>query len=148
MSAKVQSVYILDEVQVRHYWPEIERCLDAKPELWNAALTKEEIHRCVSNGAMQLWAVCDKEAINVAFMTQILESPAVRYLQIWWMYGKGLIPALPCLDLAIDDYMREVGCVRLEVVGRKGFERILRPLGFKYEHSTFSRPLKERQRRN
>lgn len=142
------TAYLLDEAQIRHYWPKLEECLDAEPELWAKALSKEDIFKRSLHGAIQMWAVCNQDTIHIAFMTQVIESKVERILQVWWMFGRDLEASLPCLDMVLNDYMNTIEADKLEVVGRKGFEKMLKPWGFRYEYSLYSRPVRPKDRRN
>lgn len=126
-----------------HYWPGIEELLDNDPTLWNAVYTKQNIRARVQSMDIQVWVVFNGQVIRLVFFTQRLEAPnGIATMQIFWMWGTGLCEVMPLLDDTIDKFAAKLDCQRLEVIGRKGFERLLAPLGAKYQCTVLSRPVR------
>jgi hypothetical protein len=126
-----------------HYWEGIEELLDNDPTLWNAVFTKQNIRDRIKSMDIQAWAVFNGQVIRLVFLTQRLEAPnGIATLQIFWMWGIGLKEVLPLLDDTIDRFAARLDCQRLEVIGRKGFERLLAPLGAEYQCTVLSRPVR------
>lgn len=136
-------VAFLSPAMFDHYWPEIEHLLDIEPELWNKVFTKDNLHDRVHSREVQVWVVFNGQVIRLVFFTQRYVTPnGVATLQIFWMYGTGLKEVIHLLDETIDRFAAVANCQRLEVTGRKGFERLLAPLGAEYQYSVFSRPVR------
>ena len=126
-----------------HYWPELSQVLDQEPELWNKYYSKQNIWDRVHNKEIQVWVVFNGQLIRLVFFTQRYVAPnGIATLQIFWMYGTGLKEAMYMLDGVVDKFASTLDCTRLEVTGRKGFERLLAPLGAEYQYSVFSRPVR------
>lgn len=132
--------------QVSIFWPQIEGALDADPELWQGAFSKEMMLAGVEHGAAQVWAVGKDGAVYFVMLTQIFNTPVDRVLQVVWAWGNGLKRALPQLDAEVDRFAEKAGCQRIEVIGRKGFEKLLRPLGFQFQCATYSRDVQSGRR--
>ena len=141
-SLKQANVYLLGEREFRHYWPQIETCLDANPELWAFSFTKEGLCRKILEGAVQAWVVQTDDIIHVVLMTQMFELVEGKVLQVFWAWGHDLAHSLPCLDLVLNRFARTFGCTQIDIQGRKGVERLLRPLGFEFAYTTVSRPVR------
>lgn len=128
---------------VGHYWPELEQRLDEAPELWNRVYTKNDIRERILDQRIQVWAVFNGRIIRLVFFTQRYVAPnGIATLQIFWMYGEGVRQVLELLDAAVDKFAAKLDCQMLEVVGRKGWERVLAPLGAEYQCTVFSRPVR------
>ena len=127
---------------VDFYWSSIERELDTIPHVWQERWTKEELFAAVVYGRMQLWAVGPKEQYRLVVFTQISGSAAGRVLEVVLAFGRGLPEALPVLDATFEKFALSQGCVRIDVHGRSGFEKALRPLGFRRSCVIMSRELK------
>lgn len=133
---------------IDHYWPGVEELLDADPELWNKAYTKADILERIRDTRIQVWAVFNGRVIRLIFFTQRYVSPnGVATLQIFWMFGNGVRDMLKLLDDVIDSFAAKLQCSRLEVTGRKGWERVLAPLGAEFQYSVWSRPVRNRSMR-
>lgn len=125
------------------YWPGIEQLLDQDPKLWNSMFTKQNIIDRVHSTDIQAWVVFNGQVIKLVFFTQRFVAPnGIATLQLFWMRGIGLKEVMPLLDDAIDKFAAMLDCQRLEVVGRKGFERLLAPLGAEYQCTILSRPVR------
>lgn len=133
---------MLNPEQIQYYWPKIQDALDAEPELWQHSFTKDSLLARSLAGKIQVWAVSSDDLIHLCFMTQVYTMPANNFLQIFWMYGEGLKSTLPMIDVIMDKFAIANNCQMIEVVGRKGFERILKPFGAEFMCSTYSRPVR------
>lgn len=137
-----QVSYMLPEI-VSYYWPEIERRLDEDPELWNKVYTKQNMFEKIHNGEIQVWVVFNGRIIRLMFFTQRYVAPnGIAALQIFWMYGVGVDDILYLLDDVVDRFAATADCQRLEITGRPGWGRKLKPLGAEYQFSVFSRPVR------
>src|SRR5512139_745818 len=136
-------VFLLDLKEFEHYWPDINESLDASPEIWNKWFTKDAIFDRIMKETIQVWMVCEKDGpIHAMFMTQVLIADIGRILQVFWMRGRLPDGAVKCISLALDGFGSHHGCVRLAVVGRKGWERMLRNFGAEVEAVALSRPIR------
>lgn len=143
-SVRGLSVAYLTPKLFDYYWPQINEALDAEPELWDKAFTKENIYEGVHGSSIQPWVVFNGELIKLLFFTQRYMSPNGMFtLQVFWMYGTGLREVLPLIDTAIDQFAAMLNCSRIEVAGRKGWGRLLAPLGAEYQYSVYSRPVRK-----
>jgi hypothetical protein len=141
-SVGYEIAYLTPEL-FEHYWLGIEELLDNDPTLWNAVFTKQNIRDRIKTMEIQSWAVFNGQVIRLVFFTQRLQAPnGVATLQIFWMWGTGLKELMPLLDDTIDKFAATMDCQRLEVVGRKGFERLLTPLGAEFQCIVLSRPVR------
>lgn len=135
--------YMLDDEQFKHYWPKLSDALDQEPGLWNCEYTKDGIYAAVLSAQIKVWVVSSGDTIHLAFMTRrCLPANEVPVLQVFWIWGNGFIPVISLIDMALDRVAGFLNCGRIEALGRKGFERVLKPLGYEHKYSCFSRPVR------
>lgn len=138
--------YLLTREQINHYWNKISFALDDEPELWNRAYTKEDLQSHALAGLIQVWVVDTNEVLHICFMTERCNMPnGLGVLRVFWMWGENLLETIELIDLAIDKLAAYVNCSYVEVAGRKAFEKLGKPLGYKYEYSVLSRPVREQR---
>lgn len=139
---KLTHIAVLTGEQVEHYWQEFEQLLDAEPELWQRAFTKQGLKQQLLDGGVHLWAVANaREEVDIFFLSRVYRTEVEKIFQIFWMMGHDLSQALPAIEVLLDDVAGRQGCTFFEVVGRKGFERVLGKIGFRFEAATFFRPV-------
>tara|TARA_R100000664_G_scaffold33201_1_gene49716 strand:- start:9454 stop:9855 length:402 start_codon:yes stop_codon:yes gene_type:complete len=82
---------------------------------------------------------------NGAAVFKVALYPQRRFLRIW-LYGGTTDTGRANLDAimeAADYYAAEHECDGIELVGRKGWEKVLRPYGYKYKSVTLVKDLGE-----
>lgn len=141
------NIYLLDPKQVEHYWKDILESLDAAPDLWDKWFTRDSITERILSNFIQVWVVCEPAGpIRALFLTQVLCADIGDVLQVFWMRGALPAGAVKCISLALDRFGAHRGCVRLSVVGRKGWERVLKDFGAEVESIALSRPIEKMTR--
>lgn len=126
---------------VARHWLSIENSLDRIPHTWKHT-TKDRLKHQLLSGELQAWAVADPKKLEMMVLTQIADG-ALQVILAWG--DKILDAALPLLDAGFDEFARNLDLERIEIVGRKGWERKLKPLGFKFERVILSRPVVEKR---
>lgn len=140
-------IFVLNEQQIEHYWPVVSAALDEDPTLWCYTFTKEGIFRRLLSGTVLLWSVCEKDGpITTIFMTNAYETETSKVLNVFWMSGKRTIKRLPVIVAALERYCNASGLDRIEISGRKGWERALAAVGGEYMCSTICRPVSKEVR--
>jgi len=115
------------------HWPHTSESLDRIPQFWADYWTKEFINGAVLSGAWQAWGFGAKVGdINVIVLTQIVEFPANRFLQIPLAFGNHLDRCLPTIEATIERFAVEAKCDICEVIGREGWQKKLGPRFAKY----------------
>ncbi len=88
--------------------------------------TIDDIEQKIAEGHYQFWA-----GKNAAAVTEVREYPDARVLSI--LHAGGDMPSLVSELLpTLYHFGGELGCSLVMILGRKGWERVLRPEG--YEH--------------
>lgn len=132
---------LLNGPRFEHYWDAISEQLDRFPAIWSWWWTKEEIRESVLRGSMSCWAVGSWETIRFIMFTTITEYERRKVLQILIAFGDGIEECIPASQAALERYAQFWECDRVEVVGRLGWRKWLRPLGFEIMSATFGRDL-------
>lgn len=136
------SVENLSREQIVHYWPNIDSALDETKDIWNTSYTKDELLSRAINGNIQVWSISHGEYLTCIFFSQIVNTKAARIFDLFWMYGEGMREALPCLDLALDDFAAKWNCSVIQITGREAWKRVLRPIGFEFVTATHQRAVR------
>lgn len=134
-------LFLLGSDEIARAWPRIEMALDVDPSLWNTAWTKDDLLAQVVAGHVQVWVVELDGFYTMILMTQIYTNFVSKTLQIFWAYGEDMFRALDLMSDVFDDFGATYGCTKLEIVGRKGFERVLRPFGFEPKFTSYERDI-------
>lgn len=94
--------------------------------LWRGKQTAQSIIDKVGSGAMQLWVLSDSQAAIFAIvLTEIIRYPERQCLRIVGVAGRERTLWMHHLA-GIEDYARQVGCTGIELIGRKGWEKVLK----------------------
>jgi hypothetical protein len=136
------AITLLEPPYFDYYWPQIERELDTIPHLWADRITKDDIYGAVQRKEMQVWAVGPSKTVTMVVFTQIINFGPAKALQVVFCFGGDLEEALPLLDATLERFAFVSGCSSIEVIGRKGWFRTLRPLGFHLDKVIMRRNVK------
>lgn len=124
-----------------HYWPFIERDMDACPEAWESWYTKETLREEAMIGALQVWAAGSGDRFRFVVFTRVCVFLTGNRLQILFAMGMNIDELLPLIEGVLERFCHMTGCVVAEVYGRAGWERKLAPLGFKKTSIILTRPV-------
>lgn len=88
-------------------------------------MTIEDVERSLSSGQSMLWV-----GENSALITELTQDEFGWALHIW--LGTGDLGDLVSLEPGLSAWARAHGCYYLSLDGRKGWERVLKPIGFHF----------------
>jgi hypothetical protein len=126
------SIELLTQEQVEKFWPEIEKMLDQIPHTWAEDHTKEELFSRAMSYGLQVWAIGKAPECNSVVFSQICIFSTGRNLELFWGAGEGKWH-LTCGELfnaAIEKFAKAAECKRIDIVGREGWQKILKEHGF------------------
>lgn len=129
---------VFDANAIDHYWPLVAPLLD---RVADHKVHVDDMYSFVTDGSWILW-VCqipDTDEITSVIITEFIEYPQVTNLRVIflsgddedWAYGMSVF----------EDFARINQCHDVEVLGRKGWERVLKSRGFKLNHITLSKEI-------
>ncbi len=99
-----------------------------------------DVLRLALGGAMQLWAAMDGDAAKAVAITEVTAFPRRLVCRVLACTGEGPESWLGHLA-AIETWARAQGCTAIEPVARPGWERLLKPLGYRKTHVILEKPL-------
>jgi hypothetical protein len=126
------NIRVMTFQEVADFWPQIEEELDARPELWNTHYTKESIFEQIADQRMFIIGCAKDEVVVLLAMCSVVDWPAARRLQVFWMAGEGLEEAGVILNMAIENFANIVGAQFIDGYGRKGWERFTKRFGYEF----------------
>lgn len=113
----------------------LERLVREQP---HHGMTLEQLSRNIHSGSHRVWIWGDNDAI---FMTVVFRQATGRLVcSLSWAAGADAIHPDEILP-AIETYARTQGCEVMLIVGRKGWERVMRPHGFGFSDLTLMKEL-------
>lgn len=107
------------------------------PELWNRGMDLDSLRALLDSGSLTLWVVLEGEILAMAFMTQVVNYPTLKTLEVVWGVGRGMDEWLPLLLSALENFAARGGLDAVDICGRKGWERPLAPFGYEYMSSRY-----------
>lgn len=84
-----------------------------------------EVFDRLQKDQMQLWAFINNDLITACCITQIENRASGRTCVLYYVAGKDMAVWLP-LDKFLGEWAKGHGCIALECLGRKGWERALK----------------------
>ncbi len=97
--------------------------------------TIEDVERQIAEGRLQFWP-----GMRCAVVTEIVEYPRLKALN-FFLIGGELDELLTQMHPVIVEWAKALGCTRVASTGRKGWERVLRPLGYGKTLSMMLKPI-------
>ena len=121
--------------EIFNEWSAIDRLLNYASGYWEEHYTLEQLRQMLLAGLMQFWHLRrdGEDEPYLGALLQINEYGKKKVMRILWLGGEtydGMMDFLWVLEL----WAAKLGCKDLEVAGRDGFERLLKPYGFEKTH--------------
>ena len=125
---------------VNHCWDDASGFLERAAEESSGRYSVSSIRQEIDNGRQQLWILFEGEDKMIAALTTMVVSyPLKRVLSVAFCGSNDESNWYRNREIIIDSFRRwavDRGCNGVEVVGRAGWERVLRPLGFSKTFTT------------
>ena len=134
--------------EVQRVWPKIRQYVANVEEVSDGRITITDIFSDIMEGKMLLWVVFDHsvDANNTNFMafacTSIRDYPKKRMLFIDYIGGEGMDLWLGNLNETLSTFGASQECTGLEAVGRRGWERPLKSIGWKPVYTIYEKNFK------
>ena len=107
-------------------YAEFDRCwpwLESALRLGGDRHTRETIWQGIATGRFQFWPYA-----QAAGVSHVDEYPTGRVLRMWLVGGE--LDEVLAREPEVADWARAIGCVDMELVGRQGWGKVLKPLGY------------------
>lgn len=105
-------------------WPLVEPLIDRVCRFGGEYQPSTVLLKCLNTEA-QLWCIFDDGRPIGAAVTEIIDKDLRRDCNIWLCAGSYSDQARDSLLREIEDWARKVGCERVQLVGRRGWEKKL-----------------------
>lgn len=123
MAVPVKAV-LVPAAKAHHAWPFIAEWVSEALIRGNADLSPEHIREHLDRGSMQLWLVWDQKPVGVC-VTELIESVRGRSCTLVIVAGERWSTWAHLLGEVERWAWEDWGCVRLTLIGRKGWVRRL-----------------------
>lgn len=126
-------------------WPDIMRCFETYCSRFKDDETVENMLSQCSNGRRQLWIIQDESGrVILAPITEIVKIDATGALRFVCaeIGGERLQEAMPLLSEMERWAAEEKGCTEFELIGRKGWQRLLAPFEYEFAASIYRKTLR------
>ena len=131
---EVVSVTMVPQRYLDECWDRVKGYLKKGTDYSYGRFDVPSLQAQIENGLQQLWiAFVGENDIFCAFTTQVIVYPLKRNLSVVFLGSDewSSFHRKECVVDAFTKHAREIGCQGVEVTGRRGWERMLRPMGFK-----------------
>ena len=118
-----------------HFVPALKETWHLLADVW----TEDNLLVAAMTGRVQLWAYKEGDELKGRFLTQFYQTETTPIFQIFWAYCDGLEEMLPILSDAFDNFAASNGATKIEIQGRRGFERMLKRQNFDVDYVVYSR---------
>lgn len=115
----------IDEV-----WPDVLPMIEAVAKRAGCIWTVDSVRERLKAGTMQLWVATVGDRFGGIVVTDVHPSAAGKTCSLPIIWGDRLDQWIDRLDV-IEAWAREAGCVRLEGIGRDGWQKPLAPFGWR-----------------
>jgi hypothetical protein len=122
-------------------WPKAWSLLAPAVDRWRGRYDQETLCAIIEADDMRLWVAAESGGIVAAIVTSVTKSPTgLMSCHLEVAGGSDLARMAKCAEL-IGQWAQSVGCKFLVCQGRKGWEKVLMPVGLKYDSTTLSKEL-------
>lgn len=127
---------LIESERISDYWVDIENYLCAAVSRDDGQSTIGSVYSDLKTGHSQLWIARVDNDIVCACVTDIVQYPASKRLLIKYCGGQLMTVWIDFIE-TIKGFAKAEGCDSVEVVGRKGWEKVLHKYGFDAIQSIF-----------
>lgn len=114
--------------------PEAQDGLQAALDVAGNTHTLGDVMGMILTGRAQLW-----ESEEAVIVSEVHESPRVKAVHLW--LATGTIAGVTDLSEVVLEWAKSVGCTSATITGRKGWEKVGAPLGWRPLYSVLGREL-------
>jgi hypothetical protein len=134
--------------QIDLQWPLLLRFLLPAIEGTNGRWLPDDVLEAIRSGGMQVWLIAEGTTLYGVGVTRIVVYPQLKALECMWLGGVEAERWIRELDRVVCEWAAEQGCSRLEMIARKGWERMGRPIGFVPRFVVFEKEVDDGRRKD
>ena len=125
------------EAALSGVWGFVRDQLESDPSLWNKGQTIQSLRFQIETNQLHLWLVVKDGLIYMTFLTMFKEYPVANSLQVVWGAGGELEKYIAIALEGLKVFAQREGCTDIEIIGREGWEKPLKPFGYTKLSTTF-----------
>lgn len=131
-----EEVYVsgVPKDQISNIWPMAEKYLRNVEEQVPLELSLEHVLQELLAGKMQLWLIARGSNVLAFCVTKVITYSYMKAVQLLWLAGKDVETWKAVGFETMAKWGRSIGASRLELIGRKGWKRILEKDGWTEPH--------------
>ena len=131
------NIVVVPKKDIDTIWPHVKDYLDKAAKLSLGRFTIEEIKHNLDTKNQQLWIAFDNNKIVASAITEIMEYPKIKTLFGHFIGGIELESwKQPIVD-AMAEFCKQNGCDRIEFMGRRGWGKPLKKIGWKETYRVY-----------
>ncbi len=119
----VTNLWGVQRDELASVWPTVEPIL-REGMTKGSRLTTADVLPAIKAGDQQLWVGWDSDGVALVAITEIYTTSTDRAVSVIMVAGRGLDDCRTHLK-AIENWGRSLGCSRIEMLGRRGWEKVL-----------------------
>ena len=136
-------ISVVPPEMVSAVWPQAVALLSKAFEYATMKVDPEDVYTDIMKGHQTLWVVFDDtdDSMIGAFTIRVKQYPVGQALCGEHLGGERLTEWSDNLFEIMESYARDLGITKLELIGRRGWEKILRPKGWKASLAIFEKEI-------
>ena len=109
------------------------------------------VYDCVKENKMQLWVVWDKDKPTTlekyygVVVTEIVKRKLIQSCNIFIVTGRHRQQWQHLISV-LEDFAIENNCTNMELIARKGWQRIMEQFDYKQTHVVLEKPIKQKEK--
>jgi|TARA_R100001460_G_scaffold65215_1_gene105535 hypothetical protein len=111
-------------------WPKASEQIERANNISETGFTMDDLREKIADGRNQLWVIDNGAASAI---TSVVSYPQHKCVKVTYLGGDNMKDWFVPFVEKIEEFGRSQGCKFIETAGRKGWERMCKPLGAKLE---------------
>ncbi len=126
------------------WWPQVKGLIEEAVSRSKGEVSADDVLRLLMEEKFQLWLVASVEPwhLYAAAITEVVDYPRFAAIRVVALAGEDMERWKELLDARLQVFARLHGAKYLEAVGRKGFERKLKDLGYEAAYVVYYKEVK------
>lgn len=136
VAEKLEEVWVtgVPKEKIHLIWPQAKESLSRVEEQVPRELSMDDLLQNLLSGQMQLWFIAEGPKVLAFFVTKLVTYSHMKGIQVLWLAGEGSEIWLDKTHETLIEWGKSLGASRLELIGRKGWQRVLAPYGWEQPH--------------
>jgi hypothetical protein len=119
------------------FWDKVKYWIQKVVVQSNGRHTLDSTYKSLKEGAMQMFLILENEKLCAAYVVQKVFYPAKVVLGILFCGGSKVIKNVKQIESFFINYAKKENCQGLEIVGRKGWDKIVNENDLKFKKTGY-----------